>query len=65
MELDRMRYAISKYLRTRLLKIEKDVFYILGQTKDMLATGRLCERLVPLYCSQNILKCYLILALAD
>jgi hypothetical protein len=54
MELDRMRYAISKYLRTRLLKIEKDVFYILGQTKDMLATGRLCERSVLLYGTLNV-----------
>ena len=44
MELDRMRYSITKYLRTRLLKIEQNVFYIISQAKDMISTGRLSDK---------------------
>jgi hypothetical protein len=44
MELDRIRYGVTKYIRTRLHKIEQDVFYIVQHSKDMMARARLSGR---------------------
>jgi hypothetical protein len=46
MELDRIRYGVTKYIRTRLHKIERDVFYIVQHSKDMMARARLSARCV-------------------
>eukprot|EP00903_Cladosiphon_okamuranus_P014563 g13507.t1 len=43
MELDRLRYSLSKYLRTRLRKVEKDALYVLA-TADGEMQGRLSDR---------------------
>lgn len=42
MELDRLRYSLSKYLRTRLRKVEKDALHVLASGDEM--DGRLSER---------------------
>eukprot|EP00611_Tribonema_gayanum_P014925 TRINITY_DN26492_c0_g1_i1.p1 TRINITY_DN26492_c0_g1~~TRINITY_DN26492_c0_g1_i1.p1 ORF type:complete len:243 (-),score=68.71 TRINITY_DN26492_c0_g1_i1:14-742(-) len=44
MELNRIRFGVTKYLRTRVHKIERDVFYILSNTKEMLSSGRLSDQ---------------------
>lgn len=45
MELDRLRYSLSKYLRTRLRKVERDALYVLASA-DGEMDGRLSDRLV-------------------
>ncbi|CAM9278851.1 unnamed protein product [Ectocarpus sp. 12 AP-2014] len=43
MELDRLRYSLSKYLRTRLRKVERDALHVLS-TVDGEMQGRLSDR---------------------
>lgn len=43
MELDRLRYSLSKYLRTRLRKVERDALHVLA-TADGEMQGRLSDR---------------------
>ncbi len=43
MELDRLRYSLSKYLRTRLRKVERDALHVLA-TADGEMAGRLSNR---------------------
>ncbi|CAN0556104.1 unnamed protein product, partial [Ectocarpus sp. 8 AP-2014] len=43
MELDRLRYSLSKYLRTRLRKVERDALHVLA-TVDGEMQGRLSDR---------------------
>lgn len=47
MELDRLRYSLSKYLRTRLRKVERDALHVLA-TADGEMQGRLSDRYVPI-----------------
>ncbi|CAN0105607.1 unnamed protein product, partial [Ascophyllum nodosum] len=42
MELDRLRYSLSKYLRTRLRKVERDALHVLASGEEM--EGRLSDR---------------------
>eukprot|EP00752_Nemacystus_decipiens_P009708 g8669.t2 len=44
MELDRLRYSLSKYLRTRLRKVERDALHVLA-TADGEMQGRLSDRI--------------------
>ncbi|CAM9530670.1 unnamed protein product [Ectocarpus fasciculatus] len=43
MELDRLRYSLSKYLRTRLRKVERDALHVLASA-DGEMEGRLSDR---------------------
>lgn len=45
MELDRLRYSLSKYLRTRLRKVERDALHVLA-VADGEMDGRLSDRCV-------------------
>ncbi|KAG5192908.1 hypothetical protein JKP88DRAFT_260809 [Tribonema minus] len=54
MELNRIRFGVTKYLRTRVHKIERDVFYILSNTKEMLSSGRLSDH-SRLYCHHVVI----------
>lgn len=45
MELDRLRYSLSKYLRTRLRKVERDALYVLASGPTEME-GRLSDRCV-------------------
>lgn len=42
MELDRLRYSLSKYLRTRLRKVERDALHVLASGQEM--EGRLSDK---------------------
>lgn len=44
MELDRLRYSLSKYLRTRLRKVERDALHVLASSEEEIQ-GRLSDRL--------------------
>ena len=46
MELDRLRYSLSKYLRTRLRKVERDALHVLSKGEEM--EGRLSDRYLSL-----------------
>ena len=59
MELDRLRYSLSKYLRTRLRKVERDAMHVLSVGEEEME-GRLSDRYlcvcsfvcVVLYCDE-------------
>ncbi|CAM9130658.1 unnamed protein product [Discosporangium mesarthrocarpum] len=43
MEIDRLRYSLSKYLRTRLRKVERDALYLIDEEAGAEARGRLSD----------------------
>lgn len=43
MELERLRYSLSKYLRTRLRKVERDALHVLSSAEEDMQ-GRLSDR---------------------
>lgn len=55
MELDRLRYSLSKYLRTRLRKVERDALHVLACSEEEMQE-RLSDRCF-LECTSATIEC--------